>query len=115
MNKEPRKLSIPIDGEEVEFDRYHASLYTYLGSCALGLPLSTYDHVFLIQEEEIEEETRAVGIYLFNYEEIYPAVKAFIEQNGYPQHTNCPIIDPNDVKMFEVYTSAPEEIPEDWM
>lgn len=112
---EADKLKIPIDGETVEFDTSSAALYTYLGKCAIGLPLSTYDHVFLIMRDVDEDnEPIQTGLYLWSYEEIYPEVKEYIENHDYPQHLNSPIIDPYDVKMFEIYTSEPEIFPEDW-
>lgn len=105
-------LRLPMDGEEVEFDREHAFVYEYLGKCALGLPLSTYNHIFLAYQEECKDAM--TGAYLFSYEEKYEEIVEFMVENDYPQHLKLPWVDAQCIDIFDWYNEADSHIPTDW-
>lgn len=115
MEDKYEMFSVSLGEEEIEFDKDHAALYTFLGSNAL------YDHCFLVMDEEGEEEgtIEECGLYIFRTanEKFYNECAEFLTKQKYPLHLNLPDISSMDVRMWEhVHLSDLTDFPpEEWL
>lgn len=109
--EEYRLLTLELNGEELEFDKKHASAYQFLGS------LACYNHLYLESPNEDGEDSDYY--YIFATHSLYSAVLKHMADNRYPMMVNLPSISDNDVRMFELthYSDVrtEESFPEDWM
>lgn len=80
MENEPN-IEISINGEPFKVNRENTVLFTFIGK------LAVFNHVFLMVDEE-REESSVKGGYLFAGQPCYEELRAFVEENNYPQHIN---------------------------
>ena len=103
-------LELNIGDTTFEMTRLNSSLFTFLGEAAI------YNHVFLVHEQE---ETRAVGTYVWSHHEAYNGLAGFIVEHSFPMHLNMLQVADCDVDAYDnaiasQMSDVGDSFPEDW-
>lgn len=104
--EEPDSVELLIGETTFNMNRHNTSLFTFLGA------LATHDHIFLVHEQE---ETRAYGTYVWNYNEHYQALAEFIMEHDFPAHLNMLAVGQCDLDAYDnAIRLAAADIEEGW-
>lgn len=105
------QINISLGGEKYRATPENTSLYLFAGELAM------YNHVYHLKKNEVGEP--ASGVYIFNFNTGYEALKKCLIENRFPLFVNQRSVQEGDVSAHTqaidtIKVLIPNTIPESW-